>query len=78
MHRTYNAPMTIILNGHPFEIAEGSTLAELITHRQKSGHLITPVFAVERNKEVIPRKDLASVRLQAQDQINVAVLVGGG
>ena len=70
--------MKIVLNGQAFEVAEGSTLGELIALRQAAGFLKTPVFAVERNKAVVAKKELGAVKLEAGDQVNVAVLVGGG
>ena len=38
----------------------------------------TAVFAVERNREVVPRKLHECTRLAPGDQVEIAVAVGGG
>lgn len=70
--------MKITLNGHEFEAPAGITLEQLLELRRKSGHLTTSVFAVERNREVVPRKLLPETPLAEGDQIEVVVAVGGG
>jgi len=70
--------MKIMLNGHEFDAPAGTTLEQLLELRRQSGHLRTSVFAVERNKEVVPRQLLAQTALSDGDQIEVVVAVGGG
>ena len=70
--------MNITLNGQPFDIPTGTTLASLVQLRQKSGHLKTNAYAIERNKEVLPRKNHESTQLQPEDKIEIVVMVGGG
>jgi sulfur carrier protein len=66
--------MNITLNGKPFDVPPHTTLAQLISLR----NIQTPAYAVERNKEVIFRKELASTPLHENDQIEIVVAVGGG
>ena len=70
--------MKIILNGQPYELAAGSTVADLVHLRQQSGHLKTPAYAVELNKEVCLRAQHAATRLSEGDTVEVVVMVGGG
>ena len=70
--------MNIILNGQPFTVPDGATIASLIAMRSASGHIKTTAYAVERNKELIPRPAHESTPLRPNDQIEVVVLVGGG
>ena len=74
----YNALMNIQLNGQDFDVPEGTTLAGLVKMRQQSGHLKTPAYAVERNKEVVVRPQLEGTRLQTGDRVAIVVMVGGG
>ncbi len=74
----YNAIMKITLNGHEFDAPAGISLEQLLELRRQSGHLKTSVFAVERNKEVVPRKLLPDTALAEGDVIEVVVAVGGG
>ena len=66
--------MEIILNGNKFDVPEGITVKELIALRQ----IKTAIFAVERNREVVPRKLHETTRLSPGDQVEIAVAVGGG
>jgi thiamine biosynthesis protein ThiS len=70
--------MTITLNGQPFEIPEHATVASLVQMRQQSGHLKTPAYAVERNKEVVFRQEHSRTRLAPGDTVEIVVMVGGG
>jgi sulfur carrier protein len=66
--------MTITLNGKPFDVPPQTTLAQLVTLR----NIQTPAYAIERNKEVVFRKELATTALQENDTIEIVVAVGGG
>ncbi len=70
--------MTIMLNGQDFSIPEGATVAALVRMRQESGHLRTPAYAVERNKEVIFRPQHDAIKLAPGDKVEIVVMVGGG
>jgi len=66
--------MKIVLNGKDFEIPRGTTIAQLIKLRE----IQTPAYAVERNKEVVFRKDHSTTALAENDKIEIVVAVGGG
>ena len=70
--------MKILLNGQDFELPDGATVAGLVALRRQSGHLRSPAYAVERNKDVVIRAQHEAVRLQAGDKIEIVVMVGGG
>jgi thiamine biosynthesis protein ThiS len=70
--------ITISLNGQDFSVPEGTTVAGLVRMRQQSGHLRTPAYAVERNKDVVLRPQHEGIRLAAGDKIEIVVMVGGG
>lgn len=70
--------MEITLNGQPFAVPEGTTVAALVKLRQQSGHLQTPAYAVERNKSVVYRKEHEATRLAPGDVVEIVVMVGGG
>jgi thiamine biosynthesis protein ThiS len=70
--------MNILLNGQDFAVPDGTTIAGLVALRRQSGHLRSPAYAVERNKDVVIRAQHDSVRLQPGDKIEIVVMVGGG
>jgi thiamine biosynthesis protein ThiS len=70
--------MKITLNGHDFDLPDNATIASLVEMRRQSGHLKTPAYAVERNKEVIPRQLHPNTPLAPNDKIEIVVMVGGG
>lgn len=74
----YNRGMNITLNGQPFEVPDGTTVAGLVSMRQKSGHLKTNAYAVELNRDVCLRPEHATTKLKPNDKVEVVVMVGGG
>lgn len=66
--------MTVILNGEQREIREGATIADVA---QELG-LGTRRIAVEVNRNIIPRDEYATCRLQTGDQVEIVHFVGGG
>ena len=64
--------MRIRLNGEERELAEGTSVAQLVA-RATSG----PV-AVERNGELVPRGRHAATVLVEGDRVEIVTLVGGG
>ena len=66
--------MKIILNGKDFDVPSNTTIAQLIKLRD----IQTPAYAVERNKEVVFRKDHPTTTLAENDKIEIVVAVGGG
>lgn len=66
--------MTVKLNGDMRECREGMTLADLVAELG----LGTKRIAVEVNRDIIPREDYATCRLNAGDEIEIVHFVGGG
>ncbi|MCA9079835.1 MAG: sulfur carrier protein ThiS [Planctomycetaceae bacterium] len=64
----------ITLNGASYELAAGTTVAELLIIRQLS----VKFLAVERNRELVPRAQHAECLLVAGDEVEIVTLVGGG
>ena len=65
--------MKIQLNGDTREVADATTVADLVASLGLSG----PV-AVERNREVVPRAEHATTALAAGDEVEIVHFVGGG
>jgi len=66
--------MQIELNGEAREVAEGTTVAELV-----AGLGLRPeVVAVELNRGLVRRDRRGDVRLAPGDRVEVVTLVGGG
>ncbi len=66
--------MKIQLNGEPREVANGTTLGELLTALEMSQQRI----AVEINLNIIPRSLHAETQLQAGDKVELVRAIGGG
>ena len=67
-------PLTLTVNGEPREVPAGTTVAALLAR------LDVPArgSAVERNRELVPRRDHAATALAAGDRVEIVTLVGGG
>jgi thiamine biosynthesis protein ThiS len=66
--------MQIRLNGKSTEIEDSLTVAGLL----RSLHLEGEPVAVARNREVIRKADLATIRVREGDEIEVIRAVAGG
>lgn len=66
--------MRITLNGEAREITDDLTIAALLEELKLRPNYV----AVERNRELVPRRLLAEVRLADGDALEVVTLVGGG
>ena len=66
--------MEIIVNGQPRQVAEGTTVAQLLDRLELAGRYV----AVEVNLEVVPRARHAEHRLAPGDRLEIVTLVGGG
>jgi sulfur carrier protein len=66
--------MKILLNGRDFEVPAGTTIASLVKLRE----IKTPAYAVERNQQVVLRKEHEAIRLTEGDKVEIVVAVGGG
>ena len=66
--------MQITLNGQSHEVAETTTISELLVQLGVQ----TRHVAVEVNLEIMPHPEHPSYVLQEGDQLEVVTLVGGG
>ena len=66
--------MEVLVNGQSQEVAEGTTVAQLLAER---GMMASHV-AVEVNLQLVPRDTHAQRVLRAGDRLEVVTLVGGG
>ncbi len=66
--------MRITLNGEPRCVADGLTLAGLL----KDVGVVVERVAVEHNRRVVPRNQLAAQPLADGDVIEIVTFVGGG
>lgn len=66
--------MRICFNGELREVAEGTTVAELLRQLELQSRYV----AVEINLQLIPRQLHAQHVLRAEDRLEVVTLVGGG
>ena len=64
----------IQLNGEPRTITDGANIADLLAELK----LNPKYLAVERNFELVPRKEHAACLLKPGDHIEIVTLVGGG
>ncbi|OEC35090.1 sulfur carrier protein [Pseudomonas cuatrocienegasensis] len=66
--------MRIQLNGEPFELDDGASIADLIARLDLSGRRL----AVELNLEIVPRSQHAATILSDGDRVEVVHAIGGG
>jgi sulfur carrier protein len=66
--------MKVTLNGRPQDIADGTTVAAVVTTVTSAASGV----AVAVNDAVVPRGDWESVRLQDSDRVEVLTAVQGG
>lgn len=66
--------ITVRVNGESQNIAEGSTLNDLLV---RLAFRLDRV-AVERNREIVARERWTETALQAGDQLEIVHFVGGG
>ncbi len=66
--------LAITLNGQPRELPTGATAADLVAELELSAGR----FAVEINKTIVPRSQLAQRLLESGDQVEIIGFVGGG
>jgi sulfur carrier protein len=66
--------MQLTINGEVRDVPEGLSLAGLLGHLQLTQGLV----AIERNREVVPRREHASVFPQQGDVLEIVQFVGGG
>ncbi|AAY39768.1 sulfur carrier protein ThiS [Pseudomonas syringae pv. syringae] len=66
--------MHIQLNGEPFELPDGETVAALLTRLDLAGRRV----AVELNLDIVPRSQHVATVLSEGDQVEVVHAIGGG
>ncbi|MDV7211719.1 sulfur carrier protein ThiS [Azotobacter beijerinckii] len=66
--------MRIHLNGEPYELADGQTVADLLARLDLAGRRV----AVELNLDIVPRSLHAATALREGDRIEVVHAIGGG
>ena len=68
------ATVALTVNGEPREVPAGATVADLLAS------LAVPPrgSAVERNRQLVPRREHAATALAAGDRVEIVTLVGGG
>ena len=66
--------MRITLNGDPYELAEPSTIADLLATLDIDPRGV----AVEHNLNIVKRDGFASTVVQSDDQVEIVNFVGGG
>ena len=66
--------MRIQLNGEPFELPDGETVAALLTCLDLTGRRV----AVELNQDIVPRSQHVETALTEGDQVEVVHAIGGG
>ncbi len=66
--------ITVVSNGRPVELPDGSTVTDLLTSLQLGGKWVL----VERNGEPVPRAALATTTLAEGDRLELVRAVAGG
>jgi sulfur carrier protein len=66
--------MRIQLNGEPYELPDGETVAALLSRLELMGRRI----AVELNLDIVPRSQHGTTALREGDQVEVVHAIGGG
>jgi len=67
-------PLTLTLNGEPFELPAGSTLLDLVATLGRDPRTV----AIERNGDLVPRAQFGEVALADGDRLEVVHFVQGG
>lgn len=74
MHDPDQSIITIIANGQPRPVKDGSSIADLLRMLE-----ISPTRVVaQMNGEIVPREAFAQTRLHEGDRLELVTLVGGG
>lgn len=66
--------MKIVVNGEERSLPAGTTAAGLLERLE----LEPGAVVVERNREIVPRDEVAEVELQEGDRLEIVRFVGGG
>jgi sulfur carrier protein len=66
--------MHIQLNGEPYDLPDGQTVAALLARLELTGRRV----AVELNLDIVPRSQHEATALREGDQVEVVHAIGGG
>jgi len=66
--------MKITVNGREREVADGLTLAQLLSEMKMDARSL----AVERNQAIAEREDFAATVIEDGDRLEIVQFVGGG
>jgi sulfur carrier protein len=66
--------ISLFINGESAELPQSMTIAALLEARNLTGKRV----AVEKNGEIVPKSQHASVAVANGDHIEIVVAVGGG
>jgi thiamine biosynthesis protein ThiS len=69
-----SAQVCVRVNGEEMRLPDGASVAALLERLKVS----LPRVAVERNREILPKKEYPSTLLREGDVFEVVELVGGG
>ena len=80
---TTNKTIKININGAPYHIAEGASVAEAITvlrsaHTEIENDVATQSFVIALNQNFVPRSQYQEIRLQDSDAIELLSPMAGG
>ncbi|MEX0775422.1 MAG: sulfur carrier protein ThiS [Phycisphaeraceae bacterium] len=68
--------LKVIVNGEPRELPDQATVGDLVSQLGLAGRAVA--VAVERNRQVVPRREHEQAPLRDGDVLEVVTLVGGG
>lgn len=66
--------MHIQLNGEPYQLPAGESVADLLVRLDLTGRRL----AVELNRDIVPRSAHATTELSEGDHVEVVHAIGGG
>lgn len=66
--------MKVVVNGEERSLPAGSTAGDLLERLE----LEPGAVVVERNREILPRDEVAEVELREGDRLEIVRFVGGG
>ncbi len=74
MAKSTDRRMTITLNGEPYALEPGTSVAALVEALKMRPARV----AVEINREVVPKARYGATEIRAGDQVEIINFVGGG
>jgi thiamine biosynthesis protein ThiS len=69
-----NDTLTIQVNGDTREVPQGLNVTQLLEHLG----LLTSRLAIERNLQILPRREWGTTLVSSGDKFEIVHLVGGG